>query len=186
MARPKLFAPDAVLLQAIKVFWDKGFAATSMEDLVQAMGINRASLYNAFGNKHALYMKALEAYWETAMLPPMKAFAESGNMLCALSSFEAEGGCFLLGCMSELSARDEQVNAFTTESMGRIRDMIRAGVIRERKAGLWSGIENDDEAVSLLLTCLVGMRMLGKGNLTSMGHAGMSLLARTWGKQEKA
>ena len=48
MARPKLFAPDAVLLQAIKVFWDKGFAATSMEDLVQAMGINRASLYNAF------------------------------------------------------------------------------------------------------------------------------------------
>lgn len=180
MARPKAFAPDEVLLKAIQVFWSKGFAATSMEDLVQAMGINRASMYNAFGNKHALYMKALNAYWETVMLPPLELFVQSGNMLAALAQFQDQGGCFLLSCMSELSSADPEVAEYTGQNIERIRVMIQEGVERERAAGLWPTVQSSAEAASLVLTCLVGMRMLSKGNLMTYGHAGMALLQRTF------
>jgi TetR/AcrR family transcriptional repressor of nem operon len=62
MVRPREFDRDAALGQATRVFWAKGFAATSTEDLVEAMGIGRQSLYNAFGDKRRLYLEALEAY----------------------------------------------------------------------------------------------------------------------------
>jgi len=182
LARPKEFVPDEVLLKAIQVFWSKGFAATSMEDLVQAMGINRASLYNAFGNKHSLYMQALTAYSEKVLLPPLRAFTESGNMLASLAKFQEEGGCFLLGCMSELSSADPEVADFTAQSMNSMRQMILQGVERERVAGLWPGVQDSTEAASLVLTCLVGMRMLSKGSLVSLGHPGMVLLSRTYGR----
>src|SRR4249919_2313925 len=58
--RPRSFDPDAVLEKARGVFWTLGYAATSLDDLAAATGLNRPSLYAAFGDKHALYMRALE------------------------------------------------------------------------------------------------------------------------------
>ena len=66
MARPREFDRDAALTAAIEMFWSKGFAATSTEDLVQAMGIGRQSFYNAFGDKRRLYLEALETYQRNA------------------------------------------------------------------------------------------------------------------------
>ena len=58
--RPRSFDPDEVLDRAREVFWNLGYAATSLDDLAAATGLNRPSLYAAFGDKHALYMAALE------------------------------------------------------------------------------------------------------------------------------
>lgn len=58
--RPRSFDPDEVLDKARAVFWNLGYAATSLDDLAAATGLNRPSLYAAFGDKHALYMAALE------------------------------------------------------------------------------------------------------------------------------
>ncbi len=66
MARPREFDRDAALTAAINVFWAKGFAATSTEDLVHAMGIGRQSFYNAFGDKHQLYLEAVQTYQRNA------------------------------------------------------------------------------------------------------------------------
>lgn len=60
--RPKAYDHDTVLEQALEVFWQKGFAATSLDDLVEATGVNRPSLYAGFGDKEALYIKAMEFY----------------------------------------------------------------------------------------------------------------------------
>src|SRR6478752_596500 len=57
--RPRSFDADAVLDKARAVFWNLGYAATSLDDLAAATGLNRPSLYAAFGDKHALYMAAL-------------------------------------------------------------------------------------------------------------------------------
>ncbi|WP_155737462.1 TetR/AcrR family transcriptional regulator, partial [Agrobacterium tumefaciens] len=62
MARPREFDRDAALEKALRVFWSKGFAATSTDDLREAMGIGRQSLYGAFGDKRKLYLEALDAY----------------------------------------------------------------------------------------------------------------------------
>lgn len=62
MARPKEFDPNEALERAMLLFWEKGFQATSMRDLVQAMGINRGSLYDTFGSKEELYQAAIDRY----------------------------------------------------------------------------------------------------------------------------
>ena len=62
MVRPREFDRDEVLDRAMRVFWEKGYAATSTDDLLAAMNIGRQSLYNAFGDKRRLYLEALERY----------------------------------------------------------------------------------------------------------------------------
>jgi TetR/AcrR family transcriptional repressor of nem operon len=62
MARPKEFDKDEALQKAMNVFWCRGFEATSMQDVVDAMGIKRQSLYDTFGGKHQLYLAALDRY----------------------------------------------------------------------------------------------------------------------------
>ena len=62
MARPREFDREMALQRATDVFWAKGYASTSTEDLVAAMGIGRQSLYNAFGDKRSLYVDALDGY----------------------------------------------------------------------------------------------------------------------------
>ena len=60
--RPRTFCVDQALDIALKVFWKKGYEGTSIDDLTDAMGINRPSLYSAFGNKEQLFRKALDRY----------------------------------------------------------------------------------------------------------------------------
>ena len=64
MARHKQFDQDEALLKAMEVFWSRGYEAASIQDLVRHMGINRQSLYDTYGDKHALYLLALERYSE--------------------------------------------------------------------------------------------------------------------------
>ena len=64
MGRPRCFCEDLVLDRAMRVFWEKGFEGTSLTDLTEAMGINRPSLYAAFGDKQALFLRVMEHYAE--------------------------------------------------------------------------------------------------------------------------
>ena len=63
MGRPRSFDVDVALDQALQVFWQKGYEGASLTDLTEAMGINRPSLYCAFGSKEELFRKALDRYW---------------------------------------------------------------------------------------------------------------------------
>ena len=58
--RPRAYDPERALAQATAAFWDAGYSATSLDDLSAATGMNRPSLYGAFGDKHALYLKAID------------------------------------------------------------------------------------------------------------------------------
>src|SRR5262245_26684556 len=61
--RPRAYDPDVAIARAIEAFWPAGYSATSLDDLSGALGMNRPSLYAAFGDKHDLYLKALTQYW---------------------------------------------------------------------------------------------------------------------------
>lgn len=62
MARIKEFDEDVVLLKAMRLFWEQGYEKTSMQDLVTHMGVHKRSMYDTFGDKHTLYIKALKRY----------------------------------------------------------------------------------------------------------------------------
>ena len=74
MARPRQFDETAALEAAIRCFWSRGYEATSVRDLADAMGITGPSLYNAFGDKRALYLKAIDHYVENGFCDRVRRF----------------------------------------------------------------------------------------------------------------
>ena len=67
MARTKQFDETQALVSAMRVFWEKGYEGTSIHDLEQAMGLNRTSIYNTFGNKRAIFNRVMSCYKESVM-----------------------------------------------------------------------------------------------------------------------
>src|SRR6266446_9362645 len=85
--RPRSYDPDAVLDRAAQLFWANGFSATSLDDLSAAMGMGRPSIYNAFGDKEALFLRALERYRDTTGSSPLRAMDGKDSISDALNAF---------------------------------------------------------------------------------------------------
>jgi AcrR family transcriptional regulator len=121
IGRPREFDRDAALKAAMVLFWRKGFAATSMNDLCDAMGVRSPSLYAAFGSKEALYLEVVERYVETEGPPIWGKLAEGRtarigfeNFLIAAAEILPKSRAAPAGCMAALAAvGDEWPNAIT-------------------------------------------------------------------------
>src|SRR5437762_10320639 len=85
--RPRAYDPDVAIGQAMETFWDGGYAATSLDELSAATGMNRPSLYGAFGDKRDLYLKALARYWELSRIAIEEALAYDRPLREALQRF---------------------------------------------------------------------------------------------------
>ncbi|HEY0526040.1 MAG TPA: TetR/AcrR family transcriptional regulator [Stellaceae bacterium] len=121
--RPRAYDPDAALDQARDAFWDAGYASVSLDDLSAATGMNRPSLYGAFGDKRALYLKALEQYFlrgkelmEEALAPdrPLRDGIRRvyrGALSLYFSGDHGARGCFLIGTATTEAARSPEVRA---------------------------------------------------------------------------
>jgi AcrR family transcriptional regulator len=100
--RPRGFDREAALAQAMRLFWIKGFEATSMTDLTQAMGIGSPSLYAAFGSKEALYAEALRHYCETNEHYVWANFFAAGTAREAVRALLMDSAAALTGCVADL------------------------------------------------------------------------------------
>ena len=104
MARPREFDRDEALARATRVFWAKGYASTSTEDLLAAMNIRRQSLYNAFGDKRKLYLEALERYQRESSASHLERLNSSASPLGGIEALllgliSKDDGVRALGCM---------------------------------------------------------------------------------------
>ncbi|WP_336865722.1 TetR/AcrR family transcriptional regulator [Peribacillus frigoritolerans] len=116
MARRKEFEINDVLEKAISLFWEQGYEKTSMQDLVEHMGIHKRSMYDTFGDKHSLYLTALERCVNTTEETLLKKAKDTLNVRESIrklleSTLEYEDmerkGCLVVNCATELALRDE-------------------------------------------------------------------------------
>jgi TetR/AcrR family transcriptional regulator, copper-responsive repressor len=127
--RPRAYDPDLALAQVMSVFWRSGFAGTSLDDLSAATGMNRPSLYGAFGDKRALYLKTLEQYVAAGQSGLRAALNEPGSLEAALRRvYEralalylpedgAPRGCFLITTAGTVAMDDPDVRALLGASL---------------------------------------------------------------------
>src|SRR5947207_8429451 len=123
MGRPKQFDPDEAMQEAMEAFWERGYAATSVNDLLDEMGLNRGSLYGTFGDKKQLFLAALDKYYEQRMEDFHRLLDEPPSAKTALRNlleFVADDciaetgkrGCLAAKAAMELAPHDKDVAAW--------------------------------------------------------------------------
>ncbi|GAA3059285.1 TetR/AcrR family transcriptional regulator [Streptomyces roseofulvus] len=176
MARTKEFDPEAALQAALDLFWARGYEATSMADLVEHLGIGRASIYATFGNKHELYLKAMDRYLETRDPRLVEELSAPGPALPAVRAlvrrFAAEAtaeherlnGCFVTNSAAELAPRDPLVAHRVELSWEQIETLLHAALTRARAQGELPEGRDPRTLSRMLLVLLQGIRVVGKAS----------------------
>ncbi|MEM9541653.1 MAG: TetR/AcrR family transcriptional regulator [Cyanobacteria bacterium P01_E01_bin.42] len=175
MARHKAFDREEVLDKAMDTFWRKGYEGTSVRDLVENMGINRGSLYDTFGDKHALFLAAIAHYEDTvvknalACLETPDADKQTiiehfyGLIDRAITDGEKRG-CFVTNSAVELCARDCEAAARIENNLKRIERAYGNALKRSQDKGEISK-DLDIHALARSFVCtLQGLRVITKVN----------------------
>ncbi len=173
MARRKEFEPVEALDQAMELFWRRGYQATSLQDLVDHLGINRQSLYDTFGDKHELFLATLDRYFDVSIYEHLKILNEPGPALGAMRRFfqglvdltgtdAAKKGCMVVNSAVELARHDEDARARVAAVFSWVEAAFRKTLVRAQKNGeLAAG--KDPRALARFFTCfMVGRNVLAK------------------------
>jgi TetR/AcrR family transcriptional repressor of nem operon len=172
MARPKEFDQDKVLHKAIHLFSQQGFAATSTDELMQVMDVGRQSMYDTFGDKRALFLKALETYVSESVNTIRDVLEESGPALAAirnaLASFaerkdlSSTEGCMGINAVCEFGQRDNEVNQILREAGRRQREALMNVLMCARTQRELSGDVDLAGLADFFESTLAGIRMAAK------------------------
>lgn len=156
----------------MSVFWDKGYEATSTEDLLQAMGIKRQSMYAAFGDKHGLYLEALERYHAQRAAGLVERLRAGGSPLAGLQEVlvaiacetpEARArGCMGVSAIAERAHVDPEVAAMTRTAGKLCEATFERVVVEAQRRGEVGAHVDARTAGRYLLTTLQGLRVSAK------------------------
>lgn len=173
MARPREFDTKEALGQALEVFWTKGYEASSVCDLMEAMGLSKSSLYDSFGSKHELFLKVIDCYVDGSSAIFASALTGEGSgrraiedMFAAIietaSGEEGRRGCFVANCAVELSGADQQAGRRVARYFKKFEEAVEAAVRRGQGQG---NISADKDAAALaryLVSNINGIRVMAK------------------------
>jgi len=173
MARSKDFDEAEVLSKAVCIFWHKGYNGTSMQDLVDGLGISRSSLYDTFGDKHALYIKALDSYQKAGGNQMCDIINNSASAKEAIQKLleltmrdllndEQRKGCFMVNAEIELASLDAEVKNVVCRNEQHFENAILSAI----KKGQASGeIRNSQDSLALarfIMNAVRGMQVSAK------------------------
>ena len=175
MARPREFDVNAALERAMDVFWSKGYEATSLDDLCEATGLSRSSLYATFGNKRDLLLQTVDRYVERRTRNIKAVLARQSNIHKGIAALLREfidqivsgagrRGCFLGNCAAELPRTDRKALARVRRGLARTEETFREALAWAAARGeLPAGVDVD--ALARFLTAsFQGLRLVGKVN----------------------
>jgi TetR/AcrR family transcriptional repressor of nem operon len=172
----KKFDVPQTLNKAMHVFWSRGYEATSVQDLIDEMGINRGSMYSTFGDKRSLFIAALRMYdteFRKAQLAaieqrhPGRAGIQAlfDGWIDTLANDPGHGGCFLTNTALELAAHDPEIGAMVAESQEDIENFFSRQIRCGQAHGEIPGDRNPAELARTLLAMLLGLLVLGRSRL---------------------
>jgi TetR/AcrR family transcriptional regulator, copper-responsive repressor len=127
--RPRAYDPEIALQRALETFWKRGYSGTSLDDLSEATGMNRPSLYAGFGDKQAIYLKALKHYWERSAkalrgalaselpLPEVLMTVYEGALAIYFSGGGRARGCFAIGTATTEAVEDPLIRTALAQGM---------------------------------------------------------------------
>jgi TetR/AcrR family transcriptional repressor of nem operon len=173
MARPREFDPDSVMDRAMQVFWTNGYEATSLDDLCETTGLNRSSLYAAFGDKHSLFLQTLERYGDRAVARIDAAFSRPLPIREALQAFLADmidqivagpgrRGCFIGNCAAEVARHDRAAAARVRRNLQRVEAAFHHGFARAKARGELAADADIDALARFFVAGTQGLRLIGK------------------------
>ncbi len=186
MARPREFDRDAALEKATGMFWSKGFAATSTDDLLKAMGIGRQSLYNAFGDKRQLYLEALRTYQRTSasghiarLTAPASPLDGIRDLLVGLTPEDAalrNLGCMGVGSVCEFGATDPELVSMRQK----IALLLGVHLVERIREGQAKGEVDESldpqEATALVQMMMAGLQVADRGGAAAEELRAVALL----------
>ncbi len=176
----KSFDLDDAVDRAQKVFWAKGYEATSLSDLTTSMGINKGSLYNAFGSKKELFTRALLKYDRDngqknlkqleAIEDPIEAIATLFDGLIAQSVSDTDKkGCLLINTALDLPNHEDDIREMVSSALGDFELFFERLITNGQEHGTVSETINAAETAKSLLALVVGLRVLARGVFDSDG-----------------
>jgi len=177
MARKKNFDETEVLDKAVDLFWEKGYHATSIQDLVDGLGINRASIYDTWGDKHQLYLSALKRYRQNASSWLLNEIRTEQSALLIIRKFlnltlqsaiheQDNRGCFMVNSCTELANCDKEVENIILENR-KTMEQVLAELIKEgQQDGEISKRHSSTALARYIFTIIGGMKVLGMSQIS--------------------
>ncbi len=181
MGRPREFDMDQALSSAMSAFWDHGYEATSVSDLMEAMDLQKGSIYKAFGDKHGLYIASLQHYLEQAYQSDRAALQNPDDpkeairkwlmndvVPCCKQSFKR--GCLMINAISELSHKDKDVEEITKDHLNKLTLLLKEAIQKGQSLGNIRRDVKASEIAKLIIVNLIGMITLTKCNTSQNEH----------------
>ncbi|WP_410645782.1 TetR/AcrR family transcriptional regulator [Amycolatopsis sp. lyj-346] len=177
MARPRSFDEAAVLRTARDQFWETGYAGTKVDDIAAATGLGKGSLYGAFGDKHALFLRVFDHYCTEAADgirrqlegPDATAYRRLGDHVRAIAETvaadRARRGCLIAKSTAECAEHDEAVAARSRRLFRDLQDHLTACIAGAQRAGDLATGQDPARLAGLVLAVLRGLEALGKGGV---------------------
>ncbi|WP_405937552.1 TetR/AcrR family transcriptional regulator [Streptomyces sp. NBC_00726] len=171
MADIKHFDPDATLETVVRLFWKQGVAATGVQDIVNATGLNRSSLYSTYGGKRQLYLAALNRYVAARSQPVFRQLAEDGRGLPAIADFflglidartsgeHAGWGCLVSNAHASAESDDLEVRAVLDRHHQGLCDALRAALEAAGRDGQLAPSADPVSAADLLALLAYGVNL---------------------------
>ncbi len=191
MPKVETFNKELVLKQATEVFHTKSYSLTSMQDLVDATGLNRSSIYNTFGSKLDLYMNCLRAYQSTAhgkiqkIMKHAKGTKETLEAIFLLnvvpSKNGTENGCLINNCTTEMANQEAGINQFLCNNQENMIQLFQSLVAQGQEEGVFNTSQSPTAYGVYLLNAFQGLKISGilsknSKQLESVVHTTLSVL----------
>ncbi|OLT11369.1 transcriptional regulator [Actinomadura sp. CNU-125] len=173
MARPRKFDEGRAVDAAMRAFWTAGYDGTSTQELCDATGLGRSSIYNTFESKHELFCKALARYMELRTGSLIELLEDPGRPVrerlrevlagAAEPAGEDPLGCFVVNTMVELSPRDPEIAGLIDRDQRRRLDALRAAIETGRAAGEIDAGKDAETLARFVVSTVTGMRVTARG-----------------------